>query len=406
MINRQYQVYSNISVHGKTLSEHNVGNVLIALLVSCCWLFFKNDKKICPLSMFLQEDRELAVQYVNVACDENVMSNKNGINPLSFDNTFRENTMLEQDILDKDVFETEEEYKNRISQLPPVHLGFGILDLKQTDPYSGLAFPRFSLSQKDKIISADIKAFISEPEKEANEDFYDGEILAPLKLYKGKIYYDYNNVILKSETKEVHLTPIYWQPYEYETQNEFECRMEHLPILPIGVCKPLRQEYDMAEQLLPLKVSCFNFVQEIFNDSELSIIVDRHKAKQICQIEDFWRIYGKITFDGNRYRGTAEVIYNDRVPAMTVAIKEPLEKLNYLNGKYYHNNNFCKAVKWYRKAADQGFAVAENNLGSCYELGKGVERNYKEAVKWYNRAIAQGNAAAVHNLENLKLKIK
>lgn len=155
----------NISVHGKTLSEHNVDNVLIALLVSCCWLFFKNDKKICPLSMFLQENIELAVQYVNVACDENVGSNKNSINPLSFDNTFRENTMLEQDILDKDVFETEEEYKNRISQLPPVHLGFGILDLKQTDPYSGFAFPRFSLSQKDKIISADIKAFISEPEK-------------------------------------------------------------------------------------------------------------------------------------------------------------------------------------------------------------------------------------------------
>ena len=44
-----------------------------------------------------------------------------------------------------------------------------------------------------------------------------------------------------------------------------------------------------------------------------------------------------------------------------------------------------EAVKWYRKAADQGDASAQNNLGLMYEFGRGVRRNYTEAVRWYRK---------------------
>lgn len=30
-------------------------------------------------------------------------------------------------------------------------------------------------------------------------------------------------------------------------------------------------------------------------------------------------------------------------------------------------------MKWYRKAAEQGYAYAQNSLGRCYENGKGVK---------------------------------
>ena len=52
------------------------------------------------------------------------------------------------------------------------------------------------------------------------------------------------------------------------------------------------------------------------------------------------------------------------------------------------------AVEWYRKAADQGFAEAQFNLGKMYSAGLGVGRNKKEAENWYRKAADQGFADA------------
>ncbi|MDB4723205.1 sel1 repeat family protein [Akkermansiaceae bacterium] len=57
-----------------------------------------------------------------------------------------------------------------------------------------------------------------------------------------------------------------------------------------------------------------------------------------------------------------------------------------------------EAVKWYRKAADQGNATAQYNLGLSYDYGEGVEKDAEEAVKWYRKAADQGIAAAQKNL--------
>ena len=65
---------------------------------------------------------------------------------------------------------------------------------------------------------------------------------------------------------------------------------------------------------------------------------------------------------------------------------------------YYYGRgveqNYTEAVKWYRKAAEQGYAVAQNILGLCYYYGRGIEQSYTEAVKWYRKAAEQGHANA------------
>ena len=53
---------------------------------------------------------------------------------------------------------------------------------------------------------------------------------------------------------------------------------------------------------------------------------------------------------------------------------------------------------WYRKAADQGIAEAQFNLGVMYRDGQGVTQDYAEAVKWFRKAADQGNADAQFNL--------
>ena len=56
-----------------------------------------------------------------------------------------------------------------------------------------------------------------------------------------------------------------------------------------------------------------------------------------------------------------------------------------------------QAVYWYRKAAEQGFAVAQTNLGIMYVLGQGVEANEIEAMKWFSNAATGGANRALVN---------
>ena len=56
------------------------------------------------------------------------------------------------------------------------------------------------------------------------------------------------------------------------------------------------------------------------------------------------------------------------------------------------------AVPWYRKAAEQGDASAQYNLGVMYTKGQGVPQSYKLAVQWWRKAAEQGNAKAQYSL--------
>ena len=52
----------------------------------------------------------------------------------------------------------------------------------------------------------------------------------------------------------------------------------------------------------------------------------------------------------------------------------------------------AQAVSWFLKAAEQGNAAAQTALGVIYEEGKGVPQDYVQAVSWYRKAAEQGDA--------------
>lgn len=58
---------------------------------------------------------------------------------------------------------------------------------------------------------------------------------------------------------------------------------------------------------------------------------------------------------------------------------------------------YKEAVKWFKKAANQGYAPAQYMLGKCYDVGNGVRRSGEEAAKWYQKAAEQGHAKAQKN---------
>jgi TPR repeat protein len=59
------------------------------------------------------------------------------------------------------------------------------------------------------------------------------------------------------------------------------------------------------------------------------------------------------------------------------------------------------AVSWWKKAAEQGYATAQHNLGMTYETGKGQwyqKADLGLAAYWYREAALQGHPAARKNL--------
>jgi uncharacterized protein len=63
--------------------------------------------------------------------------------------------------------------------------------------------------------------------------------------------------------------------------------------------------------------------------------------------------------------------------------------------------SMSEAAKYYRAAADAGFAQAQYNLGVFYEQGRGLPQDAGQAAKWYRKAANQGHADAQFNLAAL-----
>lgn len=86
-----------------------------------------------------------------------------------------------------------------------------------------------------------------------------------------------------------------------------------------------------------------------------------------------------------------------------IFVKPPEEQCR-IGLKYYESKKYAKAVKWYRKSAERGYAEAQYRLGFLYEYGRGVPKDIKEAHSWYKKAAAQGDISAKTALKYLDKK--
>ena len=78
-------------------------------------------------------------------------------------------------------------------------------------------------------------------------------------------------------------------------------------------------------------------------------------------------------------------------------------ELQHMLGVMYANGqgvqqDYVEAAAWYRKAAEQGYAVAQSRLGFMYYFGLGVSKDYVQAEAWFRKAADQGHADAQFHL--------
>lgn len=98
--------------------------------------------------------------------------------------------------------------------------------------------------------------------------------------------------------------------------------------------------------------------------------------------------------------------YSEAVKWFRKAAEQGYAAAQYCLGTMYYNGlgvpeDYYESIKWYRKAAEQGYAWAQYCLGIIYEDGLGVTKDFSEAVRWYRKAADQGMQYAINQLKKL-----
>lgn len=62
------------------------------------------------------------------------------------------------------------------------------------------------------------------------------------------------------------------------------------------------------------------------------------------------------------------------------------------------DQDYKKALNWYKRAATLGFDRAQANVGDMYLKGEGVPQDYEQAVLWFAKAAQQGHVLSQYNL--------
>lgn len=328
----------------------------------------------------------------------------NSIDPLQIEGDFSQ--LLEKneetDELEQDVFETDEEYVERIASLPKVHLGYAILDTRRQDGYTKIVFPLHHIDRNDRIhFSNNIRAFYAEDI--TGDDVIDDELVGGLRVFDGQVYCNYSTIVLKHGNEEIPLHPICWEKFPYETNMDLQHRIAQMPVLPLGLCMPDRNSYDLYTQTLTFAIKPFVYVKEKLTSSSINLEIDRDVAKELCAQSHPYKLFGQ--FKNN----DVSFILWDKELGVFYTDSEEMQRYrnnpNSMGYMYAHGRgvkrDYKKAMEWYQKAANQGDADAQNSMGDLYYWGRGVLRDYKEAMKWYRKAAEQGNTDAQYKIGNL-----
>lgn len=121
--------------------------------------------------------------------------------------------------------------------------------------------------------------------------------------------------------------------------------------------------------------------------------------KELNSLGDAGNVSAQIML-GALYNKGGAIPRNDKMAAtwFEKAANQGNAEAQYQLGNLYENSQLPKdyglAASWYHKAAQQGSAKAQARLGVFYSLGLGVTQNPNEAILWSGKAALQGNADA------------
>jgi TonB family protein len=85
-------------------------------------------------------------------------------------------------------------------------------------------------------------------------------------------------------------------------------------------------------------------------------------------------------------------------PATTASEPTDPVAMNNLGAEYQSRQDYENALRWYRRAAELGNALAMRNIGDMYYAGKGVPTSSVQSLDWWLKGARAGNAQAMLNV--------
>jgi TPR repeat protein len=135
------------------------------------------------------------------------------------------------------------------------------------------------------------------------------------------------------------------------------------------------------------------------------------KAPRKCESSSYWVEYGpefpeEITLAAyEQLSARYHAVKRNRLEYFKAA-EQGDAVAQYNLGVLYHEGHGVpqddtQALAWWRKAAEQGDAAAQHNLGRLYYDGHGVLQDYTQAALWWRKAAERGDAATQFSLGGL-----
>lgn len=411
-ISRLFQETRQITNRGiheretKKVSFAESQTVISNLVEITVWYAAEYMKKAFVLNDFSMEDVALAKRYIRTT--ESIKKHdytSERINPLQVIDVFVDtDDDAPIDPLERDVFETEAEYVDRIAQMEPVHIGYAMLDMRTNDGYTNIRFLQHHIEKIDAIHS--VQERISFFADQTSEDgIIDGELVAKLRVYDQKVYCDYSRIFLRSDEQDIAVQVICWDKMGYESEDDYQERIKALPLLPLLICTPIRKLYNIEQQILPFGVTGkFAYVNIPLQDM-YAIPCNRDLAKQVCATKQKFTMFGKILPTGkvedfiiwNRETG---VLFGT-LRALEMKQQEEVVRQEQIQGymnKAKSASDVIEKFVWYEKAAQMGNAEAQYWMGNCFF----DTDNYEDAITWYMKAEKQGHTGAKEGVKQIR----
>ena len=150
-----------------------------------------------------------------------------------------------------------------------------------------------------------------------------------------------------------------------------------------------------AKELLSAITGEYTPALQHFVDS-IYLILDPETAKEMGADESVCAFYLVNFFGKNDSNDKTENGDQKRIDEESMSSQEMYDiGVSFYDGKDGKTQDYVEAVRWFTKAAEQGYGEAQLKLGLCYKSGTGVEKDYVEAVNWLRKAADQGINAAI-----------
>ena len=239
---------------------------------------------------------------------------------------------------------------------------------------------------RDKVNDAKLKSLQEQVEAAIKQKRFERAMLLveSMKPIKEEVF-----AVWRDKVNDAKLKSLQEQVEAAIEQKEFETAMQ------------------LAESMKPINGEAFAVLCDKVNDAKLKFLQEQVEAA-IEQKE--FETAMQFAESMKPIKEKVFIVWRDKVNDAKLKSLPEQAKTAFEQGDYkktmqlaelmrnFMGENFPKdypdAVKWYRKAAEQGDITAQYHLGDCYYYGNGVPKNRSEAAKWFRKAAEQGNAAA------------